>query len=131
MSFKDLEGQLARWLERLQKYEFEIIYRKEQSHKNADGLSRRLCELYGCEYCAKVETKSTKEMGKAAARIVLERESLEKWRKGQEEDPSISIILRNKKAGVRPSRSEIAAQDISVQIYWTYWDAVFAKRDSL
>jgi len=28
MSFRDLEGQLARWLERLQEYEFEIIHRK-------------------------------------------------------------------------------------------------------
>lgn len=27
MSFKNLEGQLARWLERLQQYEFEIYYR--------------------------------------------------------------------------------------------------------
>lgn len=26
MSFKDLEGQLARWLERLQQYEFEVIH---------------------------------------------------------------------------------------------------------
>lgn len=30
MSFKDLEGQLARWLERLQQYEFQIIHRKGQ-----------------------------------------------------------------------------------------------------
>jgi len=36
MSFKDLEGQLARWLERLQEFEFEIVHRKEQSHKNAE-----------------------------------------------------------------------------------------------
>lgn len=43
ISFKDLEGQLARWLERLQQYEFEIIHRKGQLHQNADGLSRRPC----------------------------------------------------------------------------------------
>lgn len=47
MSFKDLEGQLARWLERLQEYDFIVIHRKGESHKNADGLSRHLCETYG------------------------------------------------------------------------------------
>jgi len=35
MSFKDLEGQLARWLERLQEFEFDIIYRKGLSHKSS------------------------------------------------------------------------------------------------
>lgn len=45
LSFQNLEGQLARWMERLQQYEFEIVHRKENAHKNTDGLSRRLCEL--------------------------------------------------------------------------------------
>jgi len=44
MSFRELEGQLARWLERLQQYDFDVVHRKVLSHKNADGLSKRLCE---------------------------------------------------------------------------------------
>lgn len=51
MSFKDLEGQLARWIEKLQQYDFEILYRKGNSNKNADGLSRRPCEKDSCCYC--------------------------------------------------------------------------------
>jgi len=43
MSLKELEGQLARWLKRLQQYEFEIIHRKGELHRNADGLSKRSC----------------------------------------------------------------------------------------
>lgn len=35
MYFRELEGQLARWLERLQQYEFEILHRKGLSHQNA------------------------------------------------------------------------------------------------
>lgn len=77
MSFKDLEGQLARWLERLQEFNFEVVHRKGQSHKNADGLSRWFCESNGCVYCAKVERKNTEETGKVVARIVLEGEDLE------------------------------------------------------
>lgn len=95
LSFKDLEGQLARWLERLQQYEFEVIHRKGQSHKNADGLSRRHCEVKGCEYCHKVEEKYQSE--DSIARIVLQGESLENWRQDQKEDPNISFIYRGKR----------------------------------
>jgi len=37
MSFRELEGQLARWLERLQQYDFDVVHQKGLSHKNADG----------------------------------------------------------------------------------------------
>ena len=39
-SVKEPEGQLARWLERLQEYDFEIQHRKGSQHLNADALSR-------------------------------------------------------------------------------------------
>ena len=39
-SFKEPEGQLARWLERLQEYNFEIQHGKGSQHLNADALSR-------------------------------------------------------------------------------------------
>jgi len=42
---KELERQMARWLERLQQYKFKIIHRKEELRRNADGLSRRSCFL--------------------------------------------------------------------------------------
>jgi hypothetical protein len=51
--FKELDGQLARWLETLAQYDFEIVYRKGNKHGNADGLSRRSCK--DCKYCEKVE----------------------------------------------------------------------------
>jgi len=37
MSFKELEEQLGRWLEILQQYEFKIIHRKGELHRNATG----------------------------------------------------------------------------------------------
>ena len=36
MNFSIVEGQLARWLEFLASYDFEIQFRKGISHKNAD-----------------------------------------------------------------------------------------------
>ena len=39
-NFREPEGQLARWLEKLEEYNFTIIHRRGTSHCNADALSR-------------------------------------------------------------------------------------------
>lgn len=131
LSFKDLEGQLARWLERLQQYEFEVVHRRGLSHGNADGLSRRHCEIDNCRYCAKIEEKCSEKKERSVARITLEAENLKLWSKDQKEDPSISVIFQGKETGVRPSFSEIAARDVSSRTYWSYWDALLIKDDVL
>jgi hypothetical protein len=43
MSFKNLEGQTARWIQLLQEYNFTFEHRQGQKHNNADALSQRLC----------------------------------------------------------------------------------------
>ena len=40
-NYRNPEGQLARWLERLEEYSFTIQHRPGQQHLNADALSRR------------------------------------------------------------------------------------------
>ena len=42
-NFKEPEGQLARWLERLQELDFRIKHRPGRKHINADALSRLPC----------------------------------------------------------------------------------------
>ncbi|GFW36209.1 retrovirus-related Pol polyprotein from transposon 17.6 [Trichonephila clavipes] len=42
----------ARWIQRLQKYEVEIHYRKGSVHEKADALSRRMCHE-SCKYCSR------------------------------------------------------------------------------
>ena len=46
-NFHEPEGQLARWLERLQEFDFEIVHRRGKRHTNADALSRLPCQQYG------------------------------------------------------------------------------------
>ena len=71
-NFKQLDGQLARWTQRLSDYHMKIEHRPGRFHTNADALSRRpeemdQCTLYkegvplkmlpcgGCKYCTKLE----------------------------------------------------------------------------
>ena len=49
MGFKNIEGQLARWIEELAVYNMEIVHRPGKDHVNADGLSRISDSLVQCE----------------------------------------------------------------------------------
>ncbi|KAL5469185.1 hypothetical protein EMCRGX_G030403 [Ephydatia muelleri] len=40
-NFKEPEGQLARWMEKLQEYDFKVVHRRGTQHNNADALSRQ------------------------------------------------------------------------------------------
>jgi len=112
MSFKNLEGQLARWLEHIQQYDFEIIYRGGKSHGNADRLSRRPCVEISCNYC-KTEIKEKEKI----ARIILGGNNLENWRKEQLEDATLAKIIRGKEEGQCPARQEIASEGFSAKAY--------------
>ena len=51
MRFKNIEGQLARWIDELQNYNMELLHRAGRDHGNADGMSRlpdmvELCRGY-------------------------------------------------------------------------------------
>ena len=50
MGFKNIEGQLARWIEELAVYNMEIVHRPGKDHVNADGLSRIPDPLVQCNY---------------------------------------------------------------------------------
>ena len=48
-NFKQPEGQLARWLEVLSQYNFQIVHRDGKKHGNADSLSRQHCGNDECD----------------------------------------------------------------------------------
>jgi len=57
LSFRNLEGQTARWVQRLQEYNFTSEHRQSTGHTNADALSMRPCPE-GCSHCQKVEQRA-------------------------------------------------------------------------
>jgi len=59
LNFKNPEGQIARWLNKLQTYDFCIVYRTGRSHQNADVLSCQPC----FEPTASIVSTKRKKMG--------------------------------------------------------------------
>ena len=73
MRFRQINGQLARWLEELSQYDMVVVHRPGAKHINADSLSRipdpQECDCYragvsldslpckGCKYCAKLHAQ--------------------------------------------------------------------------
>ncbi|KAJ3641514.1 hypothetical protein Zmor_028019 [Zophobas morio] len=55
LRIKNPEGQVARWLERLQQYHFRIKHRAGRLHNNADALSRRPCGE--CKHCDRIDAE--------------------------------------------------------------------------
>ena len=60
MTLKNPEGQVARWLEVLQEYDFEIQHRAGRLHSNAEALSQRPCAVLECPYCLWQEERAHK-----------------------------------------------------------------------
>ncbi|GFX39382.1 retrovirus-related Pol polyprotein from transposon 297 [Trichonephila clavipes] len=56
LNFKSPEGQIARWIQRLQEYDVEIHHRKGSTLGNSDALSRRPYPEI-CKYCSRIEKK--------------------------------------------------------------------------
>ncbi len=56
LNFRHPEGQLARWVETLQQFDFSVEYRPGSKHTNADALSRRPCLRDGCSHCDRMES---------------------------------------------------------------------------
>ncbi len=46
-NFREPEGQIARWMEALSEYDFEVVHRPGLKHQNADSLSRSNCKQCG------------------------------------------------------------------------------------
>ena len=61
-NFRKPEGMVARWISRLQPFDFAIVHRPGMHHSHADGLSRRTsrpCKRETCPECSPLPTGSS------------------------------------------------------------------------
>ena len=123
LRFKNPEGQIARWLETLASYQFDIEHRAGCLHGNADALSRRPCAESDCTYCIKVEMKYQPEQPVQKCSVVTraqttntdnsaENRDAEHFNidlgKYQAEDPDLRHVIKWVQDGTQPNWEDIS-----------------------
>ena len=129
-NFREPEDQLARWLERLQELDFDIVHRRGKKHTNADALSRLPCRQCGRES----HTSEIQGTISATSMQPPESEPVPELRKVQLADPILGPLLRGQESGKKPSADELGSLSRSsrrlLQIWdqLTVWNGVLCRR---
>ena len=110
-NFKEPEGQMARWLERLQEFDFTIVHRRGKKHTNADSLSRLPCRQCGRENHGQEVIVTNTSLSET---INFPQEQLNKSTTGP--------VLRAKISGQRPPDSETKALSRQSRRLFQIWD---------
>ena len=126
-NFKEPEGQLARWLERLQELDFEVVHRRGTAHRNADSLSRLPCQQCGR---SNHDTSTTAEVAVLALQLppAQARDSLQQ---SQLADPTLAPILRGKESGTRPGPESFTTRSKAVRRLLQIWDQLVVHQGVL
>ena len=159
MRFKNPEGQVARWLEFMGTYDFDIEHRPGKKHGNADGLSRRPCSQ--CRYCERLEEreqlqdctghinvvnevkgndkesdKDDSSLDKETRLSIHPEQWIESWspeelQQWQKDDIYLSQVLDWKESDNRPKWQDIQSQGTEIRSLWAEWDVLTLKRGVL
>lgn len=153
VGFKDLEGQMARWLEILGTYDYEVVYRPGGQHGNADALSRRPCSLEECLSCDKMDArhefkdslcgaitrgakrrlhageKGTSELERDTWTNVMTTEELQREQRG---DLTLSQVIQWLESGQeRPKWEQISFLSPELKGYWAQFERLVLKEGVL
>ena len=134
LSFKEPEGQVARWIEALQDYDFEVQHRAGRLHSNADALSRRPCE--DCRHCERQEERDGATLQVAATGQVGPGEGWltamedQEWQAAQDSDPTLARVGQWVDNQARPPQQAVSALSVETKTYYSEW-ATLARRDGL
>ncbi|GFX92040.1 retrovirus-related Pol polyprotein from transposon 412 [Trichonephila clavipes] len=133
MNFRNTEGQVARWIQRLNEYYFDIRHRKGSSHGNADVLLRRPCPE-NCRHCSRVETKYDYAIRQITTSTATPPDpwSDEKVREDQMADPDIKPLIEfMESSSNKPSWQDISAYSPTTKQYWALWNSLHLRNGVL
>ena len=129
-NFKEPEGQLARWLEKLQEFDFEIVHRRGRKHTNADALSR-----LPCIQCGRASHgQQSDEMAVGCIQHVqnsLRGRTVEEIRQISLQDPDLGPLLQSKEAGTKPEAAEFVGKSLEARRLFQLWDQLTVERGVL
>ena len=142
INFKDPQGQVARWLEILGTYDFDIQHRPGLKHNNADSMSRGPCRQCGREstcgakvVCGVTTRAAAKAKAKEDAPKPVAKPPETPWvgdgplardrlKQAQLDDPILSKLIAWKQQDVRPPWGDISAEGASLKTYWAQWETL-------
>ncbi|GFX69136.1 retrovirus-related Pol polyprotein from transposon 412 [Trichonephila clavipes] len=133
MNFRNTEGQVARWIQRLNEYYFDIRHRKGSSHGNADALSRRPCPE-NRRHCSRAETKYDYAIRQITTSTATPPDpwSDEKVREDQMADPDIKPLIEfMESSSNKPSWQDISAYSPTTKQYWALWNSLHLRNGVL
>jgi transposase InsO family protein/predicted aspartyl protease len=141
-NFKEPEGQIARWLETLEAYDFTLVHRPGQKHANADALSRGPCGQCHGNHEGQPSRRGRKRVEKDETRAVRTRSSkipsvtvqsnwltseninVDKLKFEQQTDPVLCEVFRWVQDGERPSHGEISHGGTELKFCWGQFDTL-------
>ena len=105
-NFKESKGQVARWLELLSEFEYQVIHYLGAQHTNADSLSRRPCPQCGMSTSIETvaESNTTTTTMATAESSLLPTWSIEEIKDIQNADPDIKQVAQWLKSNSIPNR---------------------------
>ena len=118
-NFKEPEGQLARWLERLQELDFDVVHRRGKLHTNTDALSRLLCQQCGRDSHAPSALVNVATTGILK---LLQDDLGENLRDHQLTDPILGPLLLGRESGEKPSPAKFGNPSRSTCRLLQIWD---------
>ena len=125
-NLKEPEGQLARWLEKLEEFQFEVVHRKGKAHCNADALSRMFSQQ-----TSNVDVVCPATIAPVVLATALGGKSHQDIRKCQMEDDLIGPIFQVKVDGIKPSADTVKGCDPKYRKLVQIWDQLIIKDDLL
>jgi hypothetical protein len=125
-SFKNFEGQTARWLQRVQRY---IWASSGRRHTNADTLSRKPCQEESC-HCLNVEQRADGLKIRVVATATANDWDRAALRREQLADDDLGQLLQELDAGQRPEWRDISDRSPVYKSYWTQCKSL-AVRDGV
>lgn len=150
---KEPTGQVARWIELLQSYDFLIEYRPGHKNGNADGLSRAPCHPERCQChfdteelpcgpcpkCAKksssgnigisrVTTRRSTNQQTPVEETWINRYTAAELRDAQLQDSHVApVLLWKEELSERPSATRLLAADPETRHLWLSWTALTVR----
>ena len=119
-NFKEPEGQLARWLERLQEYNFTVVHRQGLRHCNADALSRVPCRQCGRD--EDIEAENTVMVGVVSN--PFQKYTPAEMRQMQLDDTTIQPVHCAVSCGQLTSPDIVKSWSRGSRLLMQHWDAL-------